>query len=564
MNSCDECDYKGLNTRFCVIAKIIFKIFMDDLKQLISDGEKWFQRYIQTLKTYATKLKKSKEFLSTTLNSIGDGVIATDDKGIITFINPIAENLTFWEKTQAKGKPSEQVFHVIKEGTRKVIRNPISRVLQEKVVLRRANHTILITKNKREIPIAYNAAPITDDVDAIIGVVLIFRDITSEKIAEEALKKSEASLANAQRIAHVGNWDWDIINNELYWSDEIYRIFNISQRDFQENYDAFLSFIHPNDREFVELSVNNALFKKMPYDIDHRIVLSDGSIRVVHEQAEVTFDEFGTPLRMVGTVQDITKYKQMEKKIKKSEKKYMEAYERAEFYKDLFAHDITNILQVILSGIDIGEALLMQNDLESLNDIFNMIKEQVFKGAQLVSNVRKFSQLDTNKIQIMDINLYELMKKCVNSFISLKPYRKLNIKIKTSNKGILVKADDLLQDVIDNLLTNAVRHNENPQVDIKINISRNKREKNDYIRIEVIDNGVGVEDDRKQIIFSREPTNKNISGMGLGLSLVRKIIKSYRGKIWVEDRVKGDHTLGSVFILLLPEATQMINNYIIS
>ncbi|OHB71696.1 MAG: hypothetical protein A2W17_09240 [Planctomycetes bacterium RBG_16_41_13] len=140
-------------------------------------------------------------------------------------------------------------------------------------------------------------------------------DITKLRQVEEKLKESENSLANAQKIAHLGNWEWDIVNNILHWSDEIYRLFGLVPQSFGATYDAFLNCVHPGDREFVKESVNNALYKKKPYGIDHRIVLPGGAERVVHEQAEVIFDATGKAIRMNGTVHDITERKRVEDEI---------------------------------------------------------------------------------------------------------------------------------------------------------------------------------------------------------------------------------------------------------
>lgn len=129
---------------------------------------------------------------------------------------------------------------------------------------------------------------------------------------KERLGKSEASLADAQRIARLGSWDWDIVNNTLYWSDEIYRIFGLDPQEFGATYDAFLNSVHPDDREFVKKAVDEALSGKNHYDIYHRIVLPDGSEKIVHEHAEVIFDDGGLPLRMTGTVQDVTEHKERE------------------------------------------------------------------------------------------------------------------------------------------------------------------------------------------------------------------------------------------------------------
>jgi len=139
-----------------------------------------------------------------------------------------------------------------------------------------------------------------------------------ERRAAEALEASEARLANAQRIAHIGNWDWEIVAGELHWSDEIYRIFGLKPQEFGATYEAFLATIHPDDRTMVEEAVTAALEEQAPYSIDHRIVLPSGEVRRVHEQAEVERDADGAPIAMRGTVQDITERREAEKALKDS------------------------------------------------------------------------------------------------------------------------------------------------------------------------------------------------------------------------------------------------------
>ncbi|AKB28977.1 sensory transduction histidine kinase [Methanosarcina siciliae T4/M] len=129
--------------------------------------------------------------------------------------------------------------------------------------------------------------------------------------AYRLLKKSEKSLAEAQKIAHLGNWNWNIVTEELYWSDEIYRIFGCAPQEFIATYDIFLSYVHPDDRENVENAIKEALNGKT-YSIDYRIVLASGEERIVHGQGKVFFDE-DVPVRMMGIVQDITGRKKAEK-----------------------------------------------------------------------------------------------------------------------------------------------------------------------------------------------------------------------------------------------------------
>jgi PAS domain S-box-containing protein len=136
------------------------------------------------------------------------------------------------------------------------------------------------------------------------------QEIRERQLAEEMLKRSENSLKQAQRIAHIGNWDWNIVNNELFWSDEIYRIFGIEPHQFDATFEAFLNTVHPDDRAYVQKSVNDAIYEQKPYSIEHRIILPDGEVRFVHEQAVVTFDEDNQAIQMTGTVHDITECKQ--------------------------------------------------------------------------------------------------------------------------------------------------------------------------------------------------------------------------------------------------------------
>lgn len=163
-----------------------------------------------------------------------------------------------------------------------------------------------------------------DDIHFVQATANVLSAAIARTRWEEDLRKSEEGLARAQQIAHLGNWDWNIATNELRWSDEIYRIFGLAPQDFGATYEAFLNSVHPDDREFVRTAVNQALHEKKLCSIDHRVVRGDGSVRVVHEQAEVVFDKTGRPVRMVGTVHDITERKQAE-----AEQELLLARERA-------------------------------------------------------------------------------------------------------------------------------------------------------------------------------------------------------------------------------------------
>jgi two-component system sensor histidine kinase/response regulator len=124
--------------------------------------------------------------------------------------------------------------------------------------------------------------------------------------AERDLLASEGRLNEAQRIAHIGNWELDLSTNALVWSAEVYRLFEIEMTDFGASYEAFLAAIHPDDRERVNQAYSDSLRSRVPYEIVHRLLMRDGRVKYVRERCETTFDSSGTPLRSVGTIQDIT------------------------------------------------------------------------------------------------------------------------------------------------------------------------------------------------------------------------------------------------------------------
>ncbi len=174
-----------------------------------------------------------------------------------------------------------------------------------------------------EIRAPFIHAGIISGTAALVIIALgsvLFRRVSSPIV--DRLESTVTSLANAQRMARIGNWDWNIENDIVHWSDETYRIFGLKPKASSLTYDDFLNTVHPEDRAMVEAAVGRSLRDKVPYDLDRRVLRPDGSVRIVHSQGEAIFDERGRPLRMAGTVQDITERKGAEDALRDSELRF--------------------------------------------------------------------------------------------------------------------------------------------------------------------------------------------------------------------------------------------------
>jgi len=193
------------------------------------------------------------------------------------------------------------------------------------------------------------------------------------------LKESERSLSEAQRMAHIGNWDWDLVTGKIHLSDEVYRIFGRAPQDSGAVYEEFLNYVHPDDRDSVDNIFKRSLIGERR-GIDHRIILDNGEERTVHTELEVIFDQNKTPVRTRGIIQDITERKKAEEALEKIQDTYIKEIH----------HRIKNNLQVISSLLSLeaekfSDAKMLESFRESQNRVASMalIHEELYKGNEL-------------------------------------------------------------------------------------------------------------------------------------------------------------------------------------
>lgn len=245
----------------------------------------------------------------------------------------------------------------------------------------------------------------------------------------------------------------------------------------------------------------------------------------------------------------------IEDMLTQSEQKYRNAYDLAELYKDLFAHDVNNILQNLRTSLDLlSEENNIEKNPEVYNTIISVLSEQVVRGSKLVSNIRKLSQIEEKGLLLENIDVLKVLDKAI-AFIK-KNYsdKTLNIFIDSKLPEVYAKGNQLLLDIFEDLFLNAIKFNINSSIDISINISKIIKDHIKYVKINIRDNGIGISNEIKETLLKRKIEIKaRIKGLGLGLLLIKKIIDGYNGEISVENNDESDPSKGANFTILIPE-----------
>ncbi|MGF6773720.1 PAS domain S-box-containing protein [Paraburkholderia sp. GAS199] len=282
------------------------------------------------------RLRESEQRYAVTLSSIGDAVIATDRDSHINFINPVAEALTGWSRDEALGRPLADVFRVINESTRAPAEDPVAAVLAAGTIVGLANHTVLLARDGREIAIDDSGSPIVDDRGQIGGVVLVFRDVTQRRRAEEAeiLRETNARLEMAMHGSNVGVWEIDMPDGDhrrgFARFSNIWEWLGYSRPQTLLDYDAYMSVLLPEDRGRTEAEMLRYLGKEVDvFEVENRLCHREGGVRWVLVRGMATWDASGKPVRFVGSLVDITELKLTEQALRSSEARFRGTFENA-------------------------------------------------------------------------------------------------------------------------------------------------------------------------------------------------------------------------------------------
>jgi PAS domain S-box-containing protein len=377
-------------------------------------------------------------------------------------------------------------------------------------------------------------------------------------------------LNDAQHIAQVGSWELDLSNNQLIWSDESYRLFEIDKERFGATYEAFLNATHPDDRNAVNEAYSRSLQNREPYEITHRLLMADGRVKYVTERCASYFDADGKPIRSVGTVQDVTELKLtelalkqlnegLEQRVQQRTELLLEAKEeadRANSAKSEFLSRMSHELRTPMNAI-MGFAQLLESDQDTplTHEQADNVREILHAGKhllELINEVLDLARIEAGRIDLSlePVEVPSLVGECVALLQPLTVGRQVDLK-QDLEGACAVQADRLrLRQVLLNLLSNAVKYNRDKgNVQITCRLAAEGR-----VRIAVSDSGRGIAADALPRLFKPferiESAYDGVEGAGIGLALSKHLVAAMGGSIGVESVVG----VGSTFWVELPAA----------
>jgi PAS domain S-box-containing protein len=393
-----------------------------------------------------------------------------------------------------------------------------------------------------------------DENGNLCGFSNVTRDISERKRAEEEIRNSEEKLHYSATAADIGIWRWDLVNNELTWSERCKELFGYPP-DYPMTYDAFLSSIHEEDRSHVDRAVHKALQEKTEYLIEMRVVLPDGRLRWVMSKGRGFFDDEGKPVCMHGIAMDITERKRVEMEIKMLNTSLAartasleDANRELEAFNYTAAHDLRQPLTVICSCCQVIKELCGDKLDEECRGYLQESYEGAFHMNRLIDALLNFSRMGHVEPRREMVDLSELAHEIVMKLKVTDLERQVDFRIAD---GIVANADaTLLRMVLDNLIGNAWKYTGmREKAVIEFGVSDFDGVPKYFIR----DNGAGfnMADKEKLFIpFQRLSSAGESKGFGIGLSTVDRIIRRHGGKIWAE----GESGKGATFYFTLSAA----------
>jgi PAS domain S-box-containing protein len=489
------------------------------------------------------------------LRSIGDAVITTNTDARITDLNEVAETLTGWPRNEALGQPLERVFNIINEVKRRPVENPATRALREGVIVGLANHTVLVKKDGSECPIDDSAAPIRNEQGHVSGCVLIFRDVTAQRLIER--EKTNQLITARLLAAIVESSDDAIISKSLEgiiqsWNAAAERLFGFTA---EEAVGQHISLVIPPDRIAEEDQIITGL--KAGKRIEHfetERVRKDGRRIIVSLTISPIKDDSGNVVGASKIVRDFTERMRLMDDLQRLAMDLSAADQRKNEFLATLAHELRNPLAPMSNMLEVVKRA--GDDREILKQAHETFERQLNQMVRLVDDLLDLNRITHDRLELRrsQVELSSVIQQAVEVARPLIDAADQELIVDLPEEPIHLNADRArLAQVFGNLLNNSCKYTE-PNGTITLKAKR----MDDEVLVTVKDNGAGIPRDKIGSIFDMfmqvdRSSERSQEGLGIGLTLVKRLVEMHGGAIDARSDGEGH---GSEFTVRLPVVTK--------
>ena len=482
-------------------------------------------------------LRESEERFRSFIESTADWVWSIDRAGVHTYSNPAVEAILGYRPEELLGRSA---FPFVHPADRAEVEAQFALLAAE----RRGWRNLVLRWRHKDGAYRFlesSAVPMLDGGGRLVGYRGVDRDITERVLAEEALRTSETRLARAQAIAHLGIWELDLADlddvdrNALWWSEETYRIFGYEPGSVPVTIARFFAGVPPEEEQPIRDQVGEAVRANTPWVMEHRVVRPDGTQRIVREEATIIRDPSGRPLRMTGTVLDVTEQRELEAQLRQSQK-----IEAVGQLAGGIAHDFNNLLTTVLASNELLSTTLPAEGAH--REELDTIRQAARRAAELTRNLLAFSRQQALTLRTLaaDALLAEFLR------LARRVVREdVEVALRVEAPGAAIRADRVaVEQMLMNLVTNA---RDAMPAGGRITLTVGREELSEefervhgwgrpgrYVTITASDTGEGMDAETRRHVFEPFYTTKPVGeGTGLGMAMVYGLIKQHDGFVAV-------------------------------
>jgi PAS domain S-box-containing protein len=482
--------------------------------------------------------------LRTTLASIGDAVVTTNDAGKVDYLNEVAEALTGWSISEAAGQPLADVFRIVNERTREIAENPVDKVLRTGGVVGLANHTVLLAKDGREIPIDDSAAPIRDQNGPIFGVVLVFRDVTEQRRAQLSREHLAAIVHYSGDAIVTKNLD-GIVQS---WNSSAQALFGYAAAEIVGR--PFSTLI-PEDRLGEEVEILARLRRGQTSERFETLRRAkDGRLIPVAASVSPLRDEEGEVIGASSILHDITAVVATREELARQRELLQIADRRKDEFLATLAHELRNPLAPIRNSLQLIRGAA--SDSRVVASASAVMERQVDQMVRLVDDLLDVARISRGKIELRRerTTASAVVEQAVEMCRPISETRRHRVEICLPAESLVLDADIVrLTQAIGNLVHNACKYTD-PEGRIQVSAERAGHE----VEIRVSDTGIGIPPEKLPLIFGMfaqidQSLERAQGGLGIGLTLAKQLVEMHGGTI--EARSEGTGR-GTEVIVRLP------------